>query len=123
MIEHHLVSGESADRVRGEVAAIFLSASRDEWVERLADADCCASPVLSPAEARHHPHLVERGMYLTGDTTGAASEQLAFPLQMSNFTFSVERQAPGHGEHSRDILAEIGYDDARIGDLASKGVI
>jgi alpha-methylacyl-CoA racemase len=123
LIEHHLVGGETADRVRAEIAAIFLSSSRDQWVERLAGVDCCASPVLSPAEARHHPHLVERGMYVSGDDTGIASEQLAFPLHMSNFTFSVERPAPGHGEHSREILAEIGYDDTRIGDLASKGVI
>jgi alpha-methylacyl-CoA racemase len=123
LIEHHLVSGETADRVRAEVAAIFLGASREEWVARLSGADCCASPVLSPTEARHHPQLVERGMYVTPDGAGVASEQLAFPLHMSNFTFTVERPAPGHGEHSRDILAEIGYDEARINALASKGVI
>ena len=123
LIEHHLVSGETADRVRAEVAAIFLGASREEWVARLSGADCCASPVLSPTEARHHPQLVERGMYVTPDGTGVASEQLAFPLHMSNFTFTVERPAPGHGEHSREILAEIGYDEARISELASKGVI
>jgi len=123
LVEHHLVSGEKADRVRAEVAAIFRGASRDEWVERLSGADCCASPVLSPSEARHHPQLVERGMYVTCDDAGTASEQLAFPLHMSSFTFTVDRPAPGHGEHSRDILAEIGYDEARISELASKGVI
>jgi len=123
LVEHHLVSGETADRVRTEVAVIFRGASRDEWMERLSGADCCASPVLSPSEARQHPQLVERGMYVACDDTGTASEQLAFPLHMSNFTFTVDRPAPGHGEHSRDILAEIGYDEARIGELASKGVI
>jgi crotonobetainyl-CoA:carnitine CoA-transferase CaiB-like acyl-CoA transferase len=35
----------------------------------------------------------------------------------------VERPAPGHGEHSREILAEIGYDEERIGELQGKGVI
>ena len=123
LIAHHMVSGETADRVRAEVAAIFKSASRDEWVERLAGADCCASPVLSPTEARHHPHLVARGMFVTGDDAGVESEQLAFPLRLSDFAFSVERPAPGQGEHSREILAEIGYDEERIGELAGKGVI
>lgn len=123
LIAHHLVSGETADRVRAEIAAIFKSASRDEWVERLAGADCCASPVLSPAEARQHPHLVARGMFVSGNDAGVESEQLAFPLRMSDFTFSVERQAPGHGEHSREILAEIGYDERRISALQDKGVI
>ncbi len=123
LIAHHMVSGETADRVRAEVATIFKSASRDEWVERLAGSDCCASPVLSPAEAHHHPHLVERGMFVTRDDADIESEQLAFPLHMSDFTFSVERPAPGHGEHSREILAEIGYDEERIRELEGKGVI
>ena len=123
LIPHHMVSGETAGRVRAEVAAIFKSASRDEWVDRLAGADCCASPVLSPTEARRHPHLVARGMFVTGDDAGIESEQLAFPVRLSDFAFSVERPAPGHGEHSREILAEIGYDEERIAELQGKGVI
>jgi crotonobetainyl-CoA:carnitine CoA-transferase CaiB-like acyl-CoA transferase len=121
--EHHMVSGATADRVRAEVAAIFKSESRDEWAERLADADCCASPVLSPAEARRDPQLIARGMFVAGEDTGVEVDQLAFPLHMSDFEFSVDRPAPGHGEHSREILAEIGYDEARIDDLQAKGII
>ena len=116
LAEHHMVTGETANRVRAEVAAIFKSMSRDAWVERLADVDCCASPVLSPAEARRHPQLVARGMF-------DADDRIAFPLKMSEFEFSTERPAPGHGEHSREILTEIGYDAARIEALAGKGVI
>ncbi len=120
---HHLVSGAQADRVRAEVAAIFASASRDEWTERLAGVDCCASPVLTPAESRRHPHLRARGMIVDAESGGAGADQIAFPVHMSDFTFSVDRHAPGHGEHSREILTEIGYDDARIAALQDKGVI
>lgn len=116
LARHHMVSGETADRVRAEVAAIFKSMSRAAWMDRLADVDCCASPVLSPAEARRESHLVERGMFLEDG-------QLAFPLKMSDFDFSVQRRAPGHGEHSSEILAEIGYDEAHIQALAEKGVV
>ncbi len=116
LAEHHMVSGSLADRIREEVAGIFRSASRDEWVERLRAADCCASPVLSPAEARRQPQLVERGLFVGDD-------QLAFPLHMSDFEFSVDRPAPGHGQHSREILSEIGYDDERIRELQKNGVI
>ena len=123
LVEHHMVSGEIADRVRGEVATVFKTASRDEWTERLAGADCCATPVLSPEEARHHPHLVARGMYVAAGEGGVETDQLAFPLHMSEFAFGVQRPAPGHGEHSREILREIGYDEDRIEALAGKGVI
>ena len=123
LAEHHMVSGDTADRVRAEVAAIFKSSSRDDWVERLADVDCCASPVLSPAEARRHPQLIERGMFVEPDDAVIGSAQLAFPLHMSDFEFSIERPAPEHGQHSREILAEIGYDGERIRELAKKDVI
>ena len=48
---------------------------------------------------------------------------LAFPLHMSDFGFEVARPAPGHGEHSREILEEIGYDGDRISELEREGVI
>jgi alpha-methylacyl-CoA racemase len=123
LIEHHMVSGETADRVRAEVAAIFKSSSRDDWSRRLAGADCCASPVLSPAETRHTQQLVERGMFVESNDSGIESSQLAFPLHMSDFEFEVERPAPGHGEHNREILEAIGYDEERITGLEKKGVI
>ena len=123
LVEQHMVSGEQADRVRDEVAAIFRSTSRENWVQRLADVDCCASPVLSPAEASRHSHLRERGMFVSGDGDSDDPVQLAFPLQMSDFEFSVDRSAPGHGEHSREILAEAGYSDARIRELEEAGII
>jgi crotonobetainyl-CoA:carnitine CoA-transferase CaiB-like acyl-CoA transferase len=62
-------------------------------------------------------------MFVTADDADSDSDQLAFPLRMSDFAFSVERPAPGHGEHSREILVEIGYDEKRIGELEKKGVI
>ena len=42
---------------------------------------------------------------------------------MSDFSFTVERRAPAQGEHSREILAEIGYDDERLASLEKSGVI
>jgi crotonobetainyl-CoA:carnitine CoA-transferase CaiB-like acyl-CoA transferase len=118
LIEHHMVSGETADRVRGEVAAIFKTKSRDDWAQQLAAADCCATPVLSPEEARRHPHLVARGMFVD-----AGEDGMAFPLRMSGFEFTVERGAPGQGEHSREVLREIGYADGVIDQLEGDGVI
>ncbi|RYF57288.1 MAG: CoA transferase, partial [Comamonadaceae bacterium] len=45
------------------LADIFLSKSRVEWCEMLEGTDVCFAPVLSPAEARHHPHMKERAVF------------------------------------------------------------
>ena len=45
------------------------------------------------------------------------------PIIMSGADPSIRRPPPGKGEHSREILAEFGYSDEEIGELADKGVI
>jgi alpha-methylacyl-CoA racemase len=50
---------ECSDRL----AKIFLAKSRDEWCALLEGTDCCFAPVLTLAEASHHPHLAKRGVY------------------------------------------------------------
>ncbi len=48
---------------------VFGTRTRDEWAEHFAGTDACVAPVLSLAEAPHHPHLVARGTFSTVDGT------------------------------------------------------
>ncbi len=61
------------------IAAAFASRTRDEWSEVYAGTDACVTPVLTLAEAPHHPHLTARGsQVLTGDVaTPAAAPRLS----------------------------------------------
>ncbi len=120
----HWVSGEQADAVRKELAAIFRSQPQAYWIERFADVDCCLTPVLTMAESRRDPQLTARRMFVTGEHPQEGMvPQLALPLKFSEFEFSIDRPAPGHGEHSREILAEAGYGKAQIAQLEAQGVI
>ena len=42
---------------------------------------------------------------------------------MSEFAFTVDRPAPGHGQHTDELLAEAGYSDDDIGSLRSAKVV
>jgi alpha-methylacyl-CoA racemase len=44
-------------------AAAFAARTRDEWVAHFTGSDACVSPVMSMAEAPHHPHLAARGTF------------------------------------------------------------
>lgn len=64
--------GRQSDRAtwpkaRALLTAKFRTATRDEWTARLQDSDACFAPVLSWAEAPHHPHLVERETFIEVD--------------------------------------------------------
>jgi alpha-methylacyl-CoA racemase len=43
---------------------VFLTKSRDEWIEFLSKTDCCVSPILDIEEACQHPHLVARETFV-----------------------------------------------------------
>ncbi|SNX65263.1 alpha-methylacyl-CoA racemase [Streptomyces sp. TLI_55] len=49
--------------LREAVAARFRSRTRDEWTAAFDGTDACVAPVLSLAEAPHHPHLAARGTF------------------------------------------------------------
>ncbi len=49
-----------------------------------------------------------RALFIVAEhPTAGAVPQFAFPLKFSEFTFTVDRPAPAHGEHSKEILAEL----------------
>ena len=51
---------------REAFSGAFRARTRDEWAERFAGTDACVAPVLSLAEAPHHPQAVARGMKAAG---------------------------------------------------------
>ena len=64
--------------LREELAAAFVSRSRDEWAETFAGTDGCVTPVLDYDEALTHPHLTARGSFVTVDGVAAAGAGAAF---------------------------------------------
>jgi crotonobetainyl-CoA:carnitine CoA-transferase CaiB-like acyl-CoA transferase len=52
---------------KARIAAIMRTKTRDEWAEQLQTTDSCVAPVLSLAEAPHHPHNVARKTFIEID--------------------------------------------------------
>ena len=115
----HIVYGEEARSVKERLAAAFASRTQREWSEVFARAECCVSPILTVDEALANEQLRARGMSVVED----GLRQLASPVKFSEFEFSIERPAPGSGEHTDEILREAGYGDAEIEVLRKSGAI
>jgi alpha-methylacyl-CoA racemase len=94
-------------------AAIFKSRTRDEWAALLEPASACATPVLSLAEAIHHPHNVARGTF----AAGSRDAPMPSPAPRFSRTPSDGRRAVPEAAQA---LARWGVNDADIaftGDL------
>ncbi len=102
---------EQHAKVRAEIAAIFATKPSAEWLEILAKHDCCVELVVEPDELPAHPLHRAREVFfpLEGSVT-----QVRTPVGMPRDP----RRAPQLGEHTREVLAEYGFDDAAIAALA-----
>jgi alpha-methylacyl-CoA racemase len=111
------------DGVRATLAAAFLTKTRDEWVDTLAAADTCVSPVLTATEAATDPGFASRRCLTTArDAGGAQWPQLA-PL------FAGAHREPSYELPDRyitdtdDVLVGCGLSTAEISGLRAEGAI
>ncbi len=105
--------------LKKRVAAVFKTRTRDEWCEALEGSDVCFAPVLSPREAREHPHNRARGTFVELD--GVAQPRPA--PRFSRTTPSIERPPARVGEHTDEVLAEWGFTQDEIAALRERKVV
>jgi len=103
--------GAEGERVRAELSAVFGDGTFAHWCARFADVDCCVTPVQTLDEALADPQFGARAMIVRRPD---GSRQYAPPFKLSPNAFAVTRDAPKHGEHTREVLREAGYADAAI---------
>jgi len=99
--------------------AIRIEALRDkttaEWLEILDAADVPAMPYHTLESLLEDPHLQDAGFFEWKDhPTEGRIRNMRVPNKLSGGIRADYRPAPKLGEHSREVLAEIGYDAAAI---------
>jgi alpha-methylacyl-CoA racemase len=108
-------SDESDEALR-KVAAKIGQKTRREWETVFADVDACVTPVLTPAEALAHPHHRARGLVHRRGTVTAVG-----PLAAIDDLGIAAGRAPQAGEHTRELLAELGLDENAIAATLAAG--
>ncbi|MGO4837048.1 CoA transferase, partial [Rhizobiaceae sp. 2RAB30] len=89
-----------------------------------ADADLWAGPVYGYKELVDDPQVKHNGTFVEYDhPTEGRVKTPGFPIRFSKTPSKVERGAPLAGEHTREVLAEAGYDDVTIDRLEQAGAI
>ena len=96
----------------GELEAALAGRSAAEWVDRLLAAGVPAGPIHDFAQVFADEHTHARHMVEEIDHPMAGRVRtLGFPLKMSETPLRVRRAPPLLGEHSAEILRELGMED------------
>ena len=95
-----------------------------ELMNKLEKAEVPYAPVNTPADLYEDPYLMGHENRLLPVDTGHKTIRLpALPFESDEFQFSVRRQPPRLGEHTREILQELGLSSADIDRLAKNKVV
>jgi alpha-methylacyl-CoA racemase len=104
---------------RDRLAALFATKPRDEWAAVFEGTDACVAPVLDLAEAPEHPHNVARAAFV--DVGG--TPQPAPAPRFSRTPGSVDRDPPRPGQHTDEVLGELGMDPDAVAALRASGAV
>ena len=107
------------DQLHGELEKILQHRDTAEWVERLNEAGVPSGPIHSIDQAFTDPQVQHLGIVQkVGDVA-----YLGQPVTLSRTPSQVVSHPPGPGEHTDDVLRDLGYGAPEIEALKRQGIV
>jgi crotonobetainyl-CoA:carnitine CoA-transferase CaiB-like acyl-CoA transferase len=111
-------------RAREEVEAIIRTRTRDEWYDFLVKADVCVGKVYEPDEVVADPQVQARDMIVEmRHPVHGTVKQFGQPIKLSDTPGTMRSAAPFSGEHTDQVLGELGMAAADIKALRDKKIV
>jgi crotonobetainyl-CoA:carnitine CoA-transferase CaiB-like acyl-CoA transferase len=118
------------DRVRERpvllpiVAAIVAQQTRKDLAELFDRLDIPFAPVAKPGDLFDDPQLNAGSRMLDVDfSSGVHAKIPRLPIEMGDHDLGLTRQPPAIGQHTTEIMTELGLAEAEIGALAARGIV
>jgi crotonobetainyl-CoA:carnitine CoA-transferase CaiB-like acyl-CoA transferase len=109
--------------IYSELSALIQTRTTAEWLAFFDAADIPATPLHSLESLIDDPHLKATGFFKIVDhPSEGLLRQIGIASIWSSTNLEANRQAPLLGEHSAEVLREIGYSDERIDALMQAGI-
>jgi crotonobetainyl-CoA:carnitine CoA-transferase CaiB-like acyl-CoA transferase len=104
--------------------AAFAARRAAEWVETLNAAGVACGPINTVDQVFADPQIRQADLVReVANPAWGPHKVLALPVHLSRTPARVERAAPMAGEHTREVLATLGYDAVTLDVLRAEGVI
>ncbi|MDQ1240106.1 MAG: hypothetical protein QG577_2292, partial [Thermodesulfobacteriota bacterium] len=111
---------EFAEAISRHLETIFGARNLEDWVDVFDEDDDCVAPVLSGLELSKQEHIQSREL-IRFSPEGICEPGI--PIQLSETPGNIRRPAYRFGEHSGEILRELGYSEPEIGRLVAERIV
>lgn len=110
--------------VRAEIETILRTRDRDEWNELLIAADACVGKVYGVDEMAQDPQVLHRKMVVDIEHPDwGPVRQFGTAIKLSESRAEARSAAPVTGEHTDDVLRQMGMTQTEIDRLREKKIV
>ena len=112
------------ESLSSEIKEIMLTKSGKEWLAIFDAAGVPAGPVRFVQELTSEEQVIANDMIVEVNHKAAGKVRMAGPMiSMSATPLKAQFASPALGEHTYEILSELGYDDGEISHLKSQNIV
>ena len=114
---------KNVDALEREIEAVFTTKPTAHWVEKLDAAGVPGGPVYTYDQILADPHIKARHMVVEIDHPKIGRmKSLGLPVKSTGELLAIRHAAPWLGQHTDEVLKEIGYHERDIQALHAEGV-
>ncbi|MDY7019168.1 MAG: CaiB/BaiF CoA-transferase family protein [Chloroflexota bacterium] len=123
-IPYQYTEGGKRDEIFSYFREVFLTKTKDEWFNLLRQKEICIAPVYELNEVFSDPQVLHRQMVVEVDDPAVGKiKQVGIALKFSETPGEIRSTAPILGEHTQEILQNLGYSEQVIDGLYKSGVV
>ena len=111
------------EEIEARIKEKLLSKTQAELLELIGGAEFCVTPVLNVQEALETELTAQENMLMTEECDLGTIRYVGAPVKFSDGECSIRRRAPRLGEHSVEVLQELGYSAEEIAEMQGKGAV